>query len=181
MIGERGMNLSICTIGFTGKTAKQFFTLLQQAGVTKVIDIRENRIGQLSGFAKFPDLVFFLESIAAIAYEHEPLFAPSPEIRKAYRATKNWPAYESAFLELMRQREIPARCALSRFEGTIALLCSEPTAEKCHRRLLANLLAEHFRAKGHTVEIHHLASELPPPKPRKTRQKISGATTPSYD
>jgi uncharacterized protein (DUF488 family) len=169
------MNLSICTIGFTGKTAEQFFTLLQQAGVRKVIDVRENRVGQLSGFAKFPDLDFFLESVAAIAYEHEPLFAPSPEIRKSYRATKNWPAYESAFLELMRQREIPARCALSRFEGPIALLCSEPTADQCHRRLLANLLAERFRSEGHSVEIHHLASEPPPPKPRKTRKKYPAA------
>lgn len=169
------MNLSICTIGFTGKTAEQFFTLLQHAGVTKLIDVRENRIGQLSGFAKFPDLAFFLERIAAIAYEYEPLFAPSPEMRKTYRATKSWLAYESSYLELMRHRGIPARCDSSRFEGAVALLCSEPTADRCHRRLIADLLAEHFRSMGHAVEIHHLVSEPLRLKSTAKRKKMSTA------
>lgn len=175
--GDRCMNLSICTIGFTGKTAEQFFALLQHAGVTKLIDVRENRIGQLSGFAKFPDLAFFLERIAAIAYEYEPLFAPSPEMRKTYRATKNWLAYESAYRELMRSRRMFARCDPSCFEGTVALLCSEPTADKCHRRLLADLLAKHFRSIGHAVEIHHLVSKPLSVKSTAKRKKISTAAS----
>jgi len=60
------MGSTICTIGFAGKTAEQFFTLLKNAGVQKLIDIRENRIGQLSGFAKYPDLAFFLDRVAGI-------------------------------------------------------------------------------------------------------------------
>jgi len=80
------MDTTICTIGFAGKTAEEFFALLTQAGVKKLIDIRENRGGQLSGFAKYPDLAFFLQRIAGIAYTHEPRLAPSPEIRKAASA-----------------------------------------------------------------------------------------------
>src|SRR5712691_12718499 len=57
--GDPRMNSTLCTIGFAGKTAEEFFRLLQEAGVTKVIDVRENRGGQLSGFAKFPDVAFF--------------------------------------------------------------------------------------------------------------------------
>ena len=64
------MHSTICTIGFAGKTAEEFFRLLQRAGVKKVIDIRENRTGQLSGFAKYPDIVFFLEHVAGIAYAY---------------------------------------------------------------------------------------------------------------
>ncbi len=172
------MNSTLCTIGFAGKTAEEFFRLLHDAGVTKVIDVRENRGGQLSAFAKFPDIAFFLSRLGGIAYDHEPLFAPSPEVRKAYRASKDWPAYEAAFLELMRQREVPARCDPSRFEGTVALLCSEPTPEKCHRRLLAELLASQFRSAGHTVAILHLAIEEPPPKPRKPRNKKVASLAP---
>src|SRR6266849_359177 len=153
------MHFTICTIGFAGKTAEEFFRLLQESGVKKVIDIREHRIGQLSGFAKYPDLPFFLDRVAGIAYAHEPMLAPTPEIRKAYRKNKDWPAYESSFLELMRGRRIPEQVAASEYEGTVALLCSEPDPDKCHRRLVAELLAEYWRAKGHSVELKHLFTE----------------------
>ncbi len=172
------MNSTLCTVGFAGKTAEEFFRLLKDVGVTKLIDVRENRGGQLSGFAKFPDIAFFLGRLGGITYEHEPLFAPSPEIRDAYRASKDWSAYETAFFELMRQREIPARCEPSRFEGTIALLCSEPTAEKCHRRLLADLLAEKFNGAGHSVKVCHLSIEPPSPKLRKARKKKAASVAP---
>jgi Protein of unknown function, DUF488 len=125
------MESTICTIGFAGKIAEEFFALLQQARVQKLIDVRENRIGQLSGFAKYPDLAFFLERIAGIAYAYEPRLAPSPEIRDEYRATKDWPAYEKSFLQLMRDRDIPNSLDLSDFSGRVALLCSEPGAERC--------------------------------------------------
>ena len=162
------MHLTICTIGFAGKTAEEFFRLLQQAGVKKIIDIREKRIGQLSGFSKYPDIVFFLERIARISYEYEPSLAPTPDMRKVYRNGGEWEVYESCFLDLMRQRGIPERVDPAIFEGAVALLCSEPGPEKCHRRLVADLLAEHWRMQGHTVEIRHLLFEKPA---RKALQK----------
>src|SRR2546426_10169346 len=96
------MQRLLCTIGFTGKTAEQFFDLLLGAGVEQVIDIRQNRLGQLSGFAKHPDLSFFLQKIGKIAYAHEPQLAPPPELLKSYRMTKDWPAYEASFLAIDR-------------------------------------------------------------------------------
>ena len=165
------MHSTICTIGFTGKTAEEFFRLLQQAGVQKVIDIREHRIGQLSGFAKHPDVEFFLDRVAGIVYAYEPALAPSPEIREAYRQTKDWSAYESSFLQLMRERRIPEQLRAADFEGTVALLCSEPGPEKCHRRLVAELLAERWGPQGHTVEIRHLALEPVRKTPKKRSKK----------
>src|SRR6267154_2296501 len=53
------MQRLLCTVGFTGKTAEEFFALLSGAGVQQVIDVRQNRSGQLSGFSKHPDLSFF--------------------------------------------------------------------------------------------------------------------------
>jgi hypothetical protein len=67
------MQRLLCTIGFAGKTAEEFFGLLSQAGVEKLIDIRQNRAGQLSGFAKHPDLAYFLREVAKIDYSYEPL------------------------------------------------------------------------------------------------------------
>lgn len=161
------MQSTICTIGFAGKTAEEFFRLLQKAGVQKVIDIRENRTGQLSGFAKYPDIAFFLERVAGISYSYEPRLAPSVEIRKAYRNGRDWALYETSFLDLMCKRRVLEDVDPSNLEGTVALLCSEPHPEKCHRRLVANLLAEYFRSAGHTVEIRHLFSEQPAKKRRK--------------
>ena len=164
------MQITLCTIGFTGKTAEEFFRLLADAGVRKVVDVRENRIGQLSGYAKHPDLEFFLQRIGGIAYAHEPLLAPSPPIREAYRASKDWAAYETAFLALLRERDVPAAILPAAYEGTVALLCSEPGPEKCHRRLVADLLAGAWRAQGHTVEIRHLVSQKPPRTPKRKRK-----------
>jgi hypothetical protein len=164
------MHITLCTIGFAGKTAEEFFRLLAEAGVRKVIDVRENRGGQLSGYAKHPDLAFFLDRIAGIAYHHEPRLAPSPEIRDAYRATRDWSQYEPAFLVLMQERDIPASLDPGSFEGTVALLCSEPGPEKCHRRLLAELCTAHWQAQGHTTEIRHLESASRKPS-RKRREK----------
>ncbi len=161
------MDTTICTIGFAGKTAEEFFSLLAQAGVRKLIDIRENREGQLSGFAKYPDLAFFLDRIAGITYAYEPRLAPTAEIRKAYRATKDWGTYEASFLQLMRDRDIPRALEPLELNDTLVLLCSEPGPAKCHRRLVAELLAEYLRSQGYTIHVLHLATE----KPRKRRRK----------
>jgi len=163
------MEILICTIGFAGKTAEEFFRLLDEARLEKLIDIRQHREGQLSGFAKHPDLAFFLEKVARIAYSHEPQLAPTPELLKTYRDTKDWPAYEAAFLALMNERGIPESLDTGEWPQRIALLCSEPGPEKCHRRLVAGLLAAHWRAQGHNVEIHHLVAARA--KSSKTRRK----------
>jgi uncharacterized protein (DUF488 family) len=167
------MQRLLCTIGFAGKTAEEFFTLLSQAGVEKLIDVRQNRGGQLSGFAKHPDLSFFLNKIAAITYTHEPLLAPPPELLKTYRKSKDWPAYESLFLGVMKDRGVPAILDTTTWPSKVALLCSEPGPEKCHRRLVADLLAAHWRERGEPVEIRHLIAART--KARKSTRKEPGA------
>ncbi|PYV18964.1 MAG: hypothetical protein DMG21_03345, partial [Acidobacteria bacterium] len=120
---------------------------------------------------KHPDLGFFLERILGASYEHEPLLAPSPEIREAYRERRDWGQYEDSFKELMAERGMPEKMGDKPFEGRVALLCSEPGPEKCHRRLVAEMLAAHWGAGGHRVEIQHLVVEKPKraSKPRKTK------------
>lgn len=51
--------MKLYTIGFSGKSAEQFFTRLSTAKIRRVIDIRLNPAGQLSGFAKARDLSYF--------------------------------------------------------------------------------------------------------------------------
>ena len=169
------MTSTLFTIGFTQKTAEQFFGLLQDALVQRVIDIRENRAGQLSGFAKYPDIAFLLDRLLGIEYVYEPCLAPSPEIREAYRATKDWQQYETSFLELMEQRHILESVELAKFEGRVALLCSEPGPEKCHRRLVAELLASHGHKLGYEFDVKHLVITQAR-RPRKVRIKRDDGT-----
>jgi uncharacterized protein (DUF488 family) len=152
------MRRLLCTIGFTGKTAEEFFALLRHAGVQSVIDVRQNRTGQLSAFAKHPDLEFFLRQIGNIGYRHEPLLAPTPELRKSYQEDKDWAAYEQSFLKLLKQRGVPKGLDVSNWPANVALLCTEPGPEKCHRRLVADVLAKHWRAASDDVEVRHLVS-----------------------
>lgn len=134
---------TVFTIGFQRKPLSEFMTLLRQAGVGAVIDIRLRNTSQLSGYTKRDDLAFLLREGFGMAYEHHPELAPSPEIFDDYRQDKDWAAYEQRFNPLLveRQAEIVGRDVLSRHPA-VCLLCSEPTADRCHRRLVAEYWAD---------------------------------------
>ena len=68
---------SLFTIGFTKKSAEQFFGLLSGAGVKRVLDVRLNNVSQLAGFTKKEDLEFFLRRIGDMDYLHLPELAPT--------------------------------------------------------------------------------------------------------
>jgi len=137
--------VEIYTIGFTQTTAEHFFGRLKAAGVQRLLDVRLNNSSQLAGFAKARDLPFFLSELVGASYEHEPLLAPTQELLDEYKKRKgDWSVYEQAFLELMAEREIESTLSPTVFEMPTALLCSEATAENCHRRLVCEYLASHW-------------------------------------
>jgi len=145
--------MEIYSIGFTQKTAEQFFSKLRTAGIRLLLDVRLNNVSQLAGFAKRGDLAFFLKEICAADYLHEPLLAPTADILDAYRGKKmSWTEYETLFLQLMAERQVESRLDRALFERPVVLLCSEATAEHCHRRLVL----EYLRDKWGDVMISHL-------------------------
>jgi uncharacterized protein (DUF488 family) len=71
--------------------------------------------------------------------------APTHELLEGYKKLKgDWAAYERRFLELMAERQIEDALSPAEFEAATALLCSEATAEHCHRRLVCDYLASHW-------------------------------------
>jgi uncharacterized protein (DUF488 family) len=145
-------NVSIFTIGFTKKNAETFFNKLKNAGVKKIIDIRLNNVSQLAGFAKRDDLKFFLRELCNCDYRHEPLLAPTKEILDGYKKKKiDWIQYEKQFVKLMKDREAHTLINSEELDRA-CFLCSEPTAEKCHRRLVA----EYFKDNLGDIKIIHL-------------------------
>ena len=144
--------MKLFTIGFTQRSAEEFFTCLKQAGVRRVIDIRLNNTSQLSGFAKARDLRYFLHAVAGIAYLAMPDFAPTPEILDDFKKKKGaWETYMGQFNALMKERHIEDIAAATLQDGD-CFLCSEPTPEYCHRRLAAEYLQERLG----NLEIVHL-------------------------
>ena len=145
--------MEIYSIGFTQKSAAQFFGALKSAGIQRLLDIRLNNTSQLAAFAKKDDLAYFLKAICNAEYHHEPLLAPTQEILDAYKKRKgDWTAYEREFLALMQEREVETNIDRAQFAQPTVLLCSELTAEHCHRRLVLEYLAE----KWGGITIHHL-------------------------
>jgi len=150
--GEDMGRPKLFTVGFTGKSAEAFFSLLSSAGVQRVLDIRLNNVSQLAGFAKRDDLRFFLKAVCGIDYLHLPELAPTQEILDAYRKSKKaWPQYEKDFLKLLSDRQVEKVVSKDLIHHG-CLLCSEETPDRCHRRLVAEYLLE----KWGNMEISHL-------------------------
>jgi uncharacterized protein (DUF488 family) len=144
--------IRISTIGFTKKSAEEFFEMLRASGIARVIDIRLNNTSQLAGFTKSADLAYFLKVILGVSYLHLPELAPTQEMLTRYRDSKGgWPAYEATFRKLLEERRVEDGLDRSLFDNA-CLLCSEATPSRCHRRLVAEYLGE----KWGSVEIHHL-------------------------
>lgn len=144
--------MKLFTIGFTKKSAEEFFSALQQAGVERLIDVRLNNVSQLAGFAKRHDLEYFLRAICRIPYAHHLELAPTQEMLDDYRKRDHdWPRYEARFLDLMAARRIETSLRPEGVAGA-CLLCSEETADRCHRRLVA----EYLQRSWGGVEIVHL-------------------------
>src|SRR5215211_6443679 len=133
--------MEICTIGVTKRTAADFFGALRRAGVKRVLDVRLKNSSQLAGFSKRDDLPFFLAELCGAEYSHELRLAPTPELLSAYRKRRiDWREYERRFLELMGTRQIEQAINRECFAVPTALLCTEPTADRCHRRLVLEYL-----------------------------------------
>jgi len=145
--------MEIYSIGFTKKSASQFFGALKSHGIERLLDVRLNNTSQLAGFAKRGDLAYFLGEICNSTYEHEPLLAPTEEILDAYKKQKqSWESYSQAYLALICSRKVESAIPMESFEKRTVLLCSEASAEHCHRRLALEYLQQQWDG----VVVRHL-------------------------
>ncbi len=144
--------MRVFTIGFTKKSAQQFFEMLRRSGAKRVVDVRLNNVSQLAGFAKRDDLKFFLKEVCGMDYVHTPDLAPTQEMLDEYKKLKgDWQTYEKRFLDLMEKRKIEDRIPKEDVaEG--CLLCSEDKPHHCHRRLVV----EYLRQQWGDLDINHL-------------------------
>ena len=143
--------IKLFNIGFTQKTAKEFFGILKENKIDCLVDIRLNPNGQLSRFAFEKDLPFFLSELCdGCAYSHRKDLAPTKELLHEVRdkncaMSKNYKLFEVAY-----KKQLDTKSKIKNFVEefgqyqNVVLLCSEATNEKCHRRVLSDLLLKKF-------------------------------------
>lgn len=138
----------IFTIGFSGKSPDTFMDVLNAVRVRAVWDIRQWRASTYVPFYSGENLT----STLGPRYEYHPEFAPTSEILAGYKDGRiAWPDYERMYHELLVTRRPTAGLAPADIDR-ICLLCTEKSANQCHRRLAAEYIAEQFS----DTEIVHL-------------------------
>jgi uncharacterized protein (DUF488 family) len=159
------MSRRIATVGVYEFDAASFIATLDEAGVTKILDIRQRRgvRGSQYAWANAQRLQRLLAE-ARIAYEYHPELAPDTEMRQLqYRdddrqgvgkrsrvrlAPEYVREYTEEILDLVPLEPLVGQLPV---HGLGALLCVEATARACHRSLVAERLAERFG-----FEVTHL-------------------------
>jgi len=169
--------MKLFTIGFTKKSARQFFGILRDSEARRVVDIRLHHSTQLSRFAKRVDLEYFLPELCKMEYVLVPELAPTRPLLDAYKKKEiSWLDYERRFLDLMRERRVE-NTVQRKIIADGCLLCSEDQPDRCHRRLVAEYLREHWG----DVEIEHLGIGPHPNSHRrdgKPQRVLSGLEVP---
>jgi uncharacterized protein (DUF488 family) len=133
---------TIWTIGYERLLPAELVAELQAARIERLIDVRFRPQSRRPGMSK----TRLGETLGdhGIAYEHRKPLGTPPDIRwlfKAGRAGEGGPAFR-AHLERHAAHEVDALAAeLDRGPRT-ALLCLEADPATCHRRVVAEALAE---------------------------------------
>ncbi len=145
--------MTLYTIGFTGKTAQEFFDALRETRAKHLLDIRLRNKSQLAGFTKKGNIEYFVERLTNLVYREMPLLAPEDEMFKQYRTDGDWESFEASYLSLLDRREASEHVDRGLLADGAVLLCTEPTPEKCHRRLAAEYL---IADTGAVTDLVHL-------------------------
>lgn len=128
--------MTIYTIGYEGATQDEVIAALRDAGVRRVIDVRQLPLSRRPGFSKASLRAALAE--AGIDYVHlKALGTPKPgrdAAKKGDRATLE--AVYAGQLELPEAQAEAARMRALAAEMPSALLCFERDPCVCHRTLL---------------------------------------------
>jgi uncharacterized protein (DUF488 family) len=144
---------AVYTIGFTKKSAEAFFESIQRAKIKRLLDVRLNNSSQLAAFSKKEDLSYFLKAICDVEYIHLPLLAPTKDMLEDYKKHNgNWNSYAEKFIALMQNRKIEESLDRHLFDVPCVLLCSEASADHCHRRLVV----EYLQGAWGNITVQHL-------------------------
>lgn len=138
-MGER-----LFTIGYQGRTVPELVRALTDAGVERVIDVRELPLSRKRGFSKTPLSAALAE--AGIAYLHLKS-AGNPYRHEAHDIERCLALYRA---HLDSRPDVVAEIRQLAAAAPAALLCAEANPTQCHRSVIAR------KAAGRVLAITNL-------------------------
>lgn len=129
------------TIGYESLRPALLLDLLKRSRVEVLLDVRALPVSRKPGFAK--NALAELLTANGIEYRHVPEFGCPKDVRHAYRDSGDWARYTREFMRFLKTRE----SELKEFADFIAenrscLLCLEENFHFCHRKYVAEALAD---------------------------------------
>jgi uncharacterized protein (DUF488 family) len=146
---------TLFTIGYQKALLRDVIATLNAAGVATLLDVRDRPISRRPGFSK-RQLAAAIED-AGMRYVHLAALGTPPEGRLANRR-REWERFWGIVEEKLgrREAEIDLHQAAEIAEAVPScLLCYEADWQVCHRRRIAEILAER-----HGFGIRHLGSNV---------------------
>ena len=139
------------TLGYEGAAWARFLATLRDAGVQRVIDVRQLPLSRHPGFSKRPLEAGLAE--AGIGYVHLRALGTPPEGREANRR-RDWDRFWSIVEESLSTTEaalaLEQAAEFARAEPC-CLLCLEADPCICHRRRVGEMMAAR-----HGFHVRHL-------------------------
>ncbi|WP_460147607.1 DUF488 domain-containing protein [Pseudomonas sp. H2_H03] len=151
------MCINLYTAGYEGLSLNAFIARLKQAGIDKVLDVREYPLSRKKGFSNNA----FAQCLAAegIAYEHSRALGCPKPIRKQYKEDGDWAAYACGFRAYIRtQGTVLKALVCSTADQRICMVCYEADAAFCHR----SLIAEAAQGLDSSLQTQHLPLRTEP-------------------
>jgi uncharacterized protein (DUF488 family) len=145
-------DMRLFTIGYEKARLADVVATLAASGVATLIDVRDRPISRRPGFSK-RQLAAAVEA-AGIRYVHLQALGTPPEGREAGRR-REWPRFwgivEAKLASAEAELALLQATAVAQ-DGPSCLLCYEADWRCCHRRRVAEILAER-----HGFAPHHLS------------------------
>jgi uncharacterized protein (DUF488 family) len=129
------------TIGYEGRTPADLIERLHEAGVERVVDVRELPLSRRRGFSKTP-LAAALEQ-SGIRYEHVRALG-NPKVTRDRYKSGDVDGGAREYRAHLHNGSYPALAALadSITGEKTCLLCVEGSHDRCHRSVIAGAVAE---------------------------------------
>ena len=158
--------ITLYSIGHSDHTIKAFIALLQQHGVTAIVDVRSQPYSRWTPQFNRETLAQALEAAGLTYVFMGAELGGRPAARSLYEPGQERPDYARVAATLDFQAGLARLLELAR-SSAVAMMCSEGDYQKCHRSLLITpeLLAcqsrvLHILPDGRTVEAEPPARQL---------------------
>lgn len=140
--------VKIYCIGCNEKTAEEFFSLLNEYKVKKIVDVRENNRDVNNVFAVYPDIVYYLK-LHCIEYERITSLIPNLEIQAV--KVDNVNKYLKKYGEYITQNNGLSSLLTDDLDGT-CFLGTEADYKKCYRQVITREL----KKLNSNISVKHL-------------------------